>query len=76
MLHATCTNVMIDFTLGEPNNSGGEHCLHVYTSRNGWNDLPCNRAIAYVCEIHCMFFSEFKTQTYIIFLHSSCLFTN
>ncbi|XP_078312803.1 coadhesin-like [Crassostrea virginica] len=37
---------------GEPNNSGGENCLHILTSRVGWNDLPCNRGLAYVCEIH------------------------
>ncbi|XP_062618604.1 SCO-spondin-like [Saccostrea cucullata] len=38
---------------GEPNNCcGGEHCLQIYENRRGWNDLPCNRALAYVCEIH------------------------
>ena len=36
---------------GEPNNSGGEHCIHILTNRNGWNDLPCTHTSIYtMCE--------------------------
>ena len=34
---------------GEPNDSGGEDCTHIYTS-GSWNDLPCSSSRAYVCE--------------------------
>jgi hypothetical protein len=33
---------------GEPNNSGGEHCIH--TNSNGlWNDNQCSTALKYIC---------------------------
>jgi len=34
---------------GEPNNSGNEDCMHVYTNSH-WNDLPCSASVAYMCE--------------------------
>jgi hypothetical protein len=37
---------------GEPNNSGNEDCgqLNRFHPHLGWNDEPCDRAYAYVCE--------------------------
>ncbi len=37
---------------GEPNNVNNEDCAEVYSHVGGdrWNDLPCSRARAYLCE--------------------------
>lgn len=36
---------------GEPNNSGGEDCVHINWSAIGaWNDLPCGHDQPFVCE--------------------------
>lgn len=66
---------MVFLIVGEPNNSGGENCLHIYTSRRGWNDLPCNRGLAYVCEIHCksLFQILFFLQKMLNEIHISTL---
>ena len=63
---------MVFLIVGEPNNSGGENCLHIYTSRRGWNDLPCNRGLAYVCEIHCKS-NSFFLQKMLNEIHISTL---
>lgn len=38
---------------GEPNNAGGnENCVHLASWANGrWNDIPCEPALPYVCQI-------------------------
>lgn len=38
---------------GEPNNAGGnENCVHLASWANGrWNDIPCEAALHYVCQI-------------------------
>ncbi|XP_076126279.1 uncharacterized protein LOC143106003 [Alosa pseudoharengus] len=33
---------------GEPNNLGGEDCVHIY--KNDWNDLPCSVEKRWICE--------------------------
>jgi hypothetical protein len=36
---------------GEPNDSGGEDCVHINHARaGGWNDYPCANAQPFVCE--------------------------
>lgn len=41
--------VFQNFSPGEPNDFGtGEDCIQI--SGSGWNDLPCNVQIGYVCE--------------------------
>ena len=36
---------------GEPNNSGNEDCVQIYTSASAqWNDLPCSASLTYMCE--------------------------
>lgn len=36
---------------GEPNNSdGNEDCVEVSRSASAWNDAPCDRRFAWVCE--------------------------
>ncbi len=36
---------------GEPNDSGGEDCVHINFSAVGlWNDLPCNLEQRFICE--------------------------
>ncbi|XP_034329440.2 SCO-spondin isoform X1 [Magallana gigas] len=34
---------------GEPNNAGGEDCASLLSSGR-WNDYPCSRSMAYICE--------------------------
>jgi hypothetical protein len=35
---------------GEPNDSGGEDCAHVWGFDQTWNDIPCDVGFAAVCE--------------------------
>lgn len=35
---------------GEPNGGRTENCLQAYRGDGTWNDLPCTRKIAYICE--------------------------
>lgn len=34
---------------GQPNNEGGQNCVHMTSSTN-WNDFSCKSTYAYVCE--------------------------
>lgn len=35
---------------GEPNDSGGEDCVHLLESTHTWNDLNCARNHSYICQ--------------------------
>ena len=35
---------------GEPNNAGGENCMSYSLYFNGWNDVPCNIELHFVCQ--------------------------
>jgi hypothetical protein len=37
---------------GEPNGGTSENCVHMYPDGN-WNDLPCDRTVAFVCSGAC-----------------------
>ncbi|GFS16157.1 lectin C-type domain protein [Elysia marginata] len=37
---------------GRPNNVGGkEHCMEIWPSQGGLNDIPCNTKAKFVCEV-------------------------
>lgn len=39
------------FLRGEPNDAGGgEDCVEIVVDRGGWNDVPCQLALPFVCE--------------------------
>ncbi|MFT4626062.1 MAG: hypothetical protein ACI8PZ_004733 [Myxococcota bacterium] len=40
-----------DWAPGEPNDSGGEDCMHAFWSGMQWNDIQCNATEPYVCEV-------------------------
>ncbi|XP_071952137.1 CD209 antigen-like protein D [Antedon mediterranea] len=42
-----------NFGFGEPNNAGyDEDCVELgFKGSSKWNDISCNRSVAYVCEI-------------------------
>ncbi|KAK8392991.1 hypothetical protein O3P69_013199 [Scylla paramamosain] len=41
----------INYEAGQPDDAGGEDCLHKSTVFPGWNDLPCHyKGEGYVCE--------------------------
>lgn len=45
--------VFTQWISGEPNNSGGEHCLDLQLwggNANGWNDIVCSTSLASMCE--------------------------
>lgn len=35
---------------GEPNDSGGEDCVHLLESTHKWNDINCARNHSYICQ--------------------------
>lgn len=35
---------------GEPNDSGGEDCVHLLESTHKWNDMNCARNLSYICQ--------------------------
>ena len=39
-----------DWRAGEPNNDGGEHCVHIEFGYPGWNDVFCEASITLICE--------------------------
>ena len=39
-----------DWTGGQPDNSGGEDCVHYWGASGQWNDLPCDRRLGFLCE--------------------------
>jgi prepilin-type N-terminal cleavage/methylation domain-containing protein len=52
--NASVAGSYVNWAGGQPDNAGGEHCLHFYRSwPNLWNDVPCNWGLnnGYVVEI-------------------------
>jgi hypothetical protein len=43
-------NSFTNWGSGEPNNSGNEDCLHIYTDGR-WNDIACSASQTYICEL-------------------------
>ncbi|XP_078327327.1 uncharacterized protein LOC111116102 isoform X2 [Crassostrea virginica] len=41
---------MLNKWKGEPNDSGGEDCLMMYSEDGLWNDLGCSTALQFICE--------------------------
>lgn len=35
---------------GEPNNAGGENCVHLYSIAGTWNDINCNNRFHFICQ--------------------------
>lgn len=42
-----------DWNDGEPNNAGNEDCAQLRRDNGRWNDLPCDRRLAVICEDPC-----------------------
>lgn len=42
-----------DWNDGEPNNAGNEDCAQLRRDNGHWNDLPCDRRLAVICEDPC-----------------------
>eukprot|EP00105_Crassostrea_gigas_P043771 XP_019927919.1 PREDICTED: perlucin-like protein [Crassostrea gigas] len=48
---ATSTQVSYsNWNPGEPNDSGGEDCVHLLESTHKWNDINCARNHSYICQ--------------------------
>lgn len=40
----------IIYSIGEPNDSGGEDCVMMYIEDGMWNDLDCGEVLQFICE--------------------------
>lgn len=57
---------------GEPNDAGGEDCVHLLESTHKWNDMNCARNQSYICQKgYIVVF--FKLLFYILLLKKSAM---